>query len=82
MASQEPNATCAIVRSMTMFRFCTPHRTGKWYPDLETAQRQAYAIGAGFRDPRNGEFVQYPGTRLETQVVDDDDTGAPRGIAA
>jgi hypothetical protein len=57
----------------TMFRFVTAHRTGKWYPDLVTAQQQAGAIGAGFRDPRSGMFYQYPGTRLETQVVDDDD---------
>lgn len=49
-----------------MFRFITPHRTGKWYPDLTTAQRQAMAIGAGFYEQRTGQFIQYPGTRLET----------------
>ncbi|GAC1404430.1 MAG: hypothetical protein NVSMB69_02260 [Novosphingobium sp.] len=49
-----------------MFRFITPHRTGKWYPDLTTAQRQAMAIGAGFYEQRSGQFIQYPGTRLET----------------
>ncbi|WP_295639629.1 hypothetical protein [Novosphingobium sp.] len=48
-----------------MFRFITPHRTGKWYPDLTTAQRQAMAIGAGFYEPRSGQFIQYPGTTLE-----------------
>lgn len=53
---------------MTMqYRFVTPHRTGKWYSDLRTAQEQAYVIGAGFLEPRSGEFYQYPGTRLETQ---------------
>jgi hypothetical protein len=50
-----------------MFRFITPHRTGKWYPDLATAQRQAMAIGAGFYEARSGQFIQYPGTRLETR---------------
>lgn len=50
-----------------MFRFVTPHRKGKWYPDLTTAQRQASAIGAGFYDPRGGAFYQYPDTRLETR---------------
>ena len=50
-----------------MFRFITPHRTGKWYPDLTTAQRQATIIGAGFYEPRTGQFYQYPGTRLETR---------------
>lgn len=54
---------------MLMYRFVTPHRCGKWYPDLETAKAQASAIGAGFLDTRTGEFAQYPGTRLETQVV-------------
>ena len=50
-----------------MFRFVTPHRTGKWYPDLATAQIHAVAIGAGFYEKRSGEFFQYPGTRLETR---------------
>ena len=54
---------------MLMYRFVTPHRSGKWYPDQETAKAQASAIGAGFLDTRTGEFAQYPGTRLETQVV-------------
>lgn len=48
-----------------MFRFVTQHRAGKWYPDLETAQRCAAAIGAGFYEARSGKFYQYPGTRLE-----------------
>ena len=50
---------------MMMYRFVTAHRTGKWYSDLSTAQAQACAIGAGFLEPRSGEFYQYPGTRLE-----------------
>lgn len=54
----------------TLYRFVTSHRTGKWYQDLRTAQEQAYAIGAGFLEPRSGEFYQYPGTRLETQVLE------------
>lgn len=51
---------------MTRFRFVTPHRIGKWYADLHLAQRFANAIGAGFFDTRSGDFVAYPGTRLET----------------
>jgi len=50
---------------MTRYRFVTPHRIGKWYPDLETAKRFASEIGAGFLDSRTGRFVAYVGTRLE-----------------
>ncbi|MCJ2181725.1 hypothetical protein MTR62_03255 [Novosphingobium sp. 1949] len=50
---------------MTRYRYVTPHRTGKWYPDLATAQRHAAAIGAGFRDTRTGAFIAYVGTLLE-----------------
>jgi hypothetical protein len=50
---------------MTKFRFITPHRIGKWYDDLDLAQRFANTIGAGFFDRRSGQFVAYPGTRLE-----------------
>lgn len=50
---------------MTLYRFVTQHRTGKWYRDLDTAQRHAYEIGAGFLDPRAGSFVTYVGTKLE-----------------
>lgn len=52
---------------MTRYRFVTPHRTGKWYPDLITAQQHACAIGAGFFDTRSGRFYAYPGTALETR---------------
>ena len=52
---------------MFKYRFVTPHRTGKWYPDLSTAQRFACAIGAGFLDQRTGRFVAYRDTRLEAQ---------------
>ena len=51
---------------MTRFRFVTPHRHGKWYPDLKLAQRFAAAIGAGFLDAKSGQFVLYLGARLET----------------
>ena len=51
---------------MTRFRFVTPHRCGKWYPDLKLAQRFAAAIGAGFLDAKTGQFVLYRETRLET----------------
>ena len=60
---------------MTKFRFVTPHRIGKWYSDLGLAQRFAGAIGAGFLDRRSGRFVAYPGTRLETAVLEQ----PPRG---
>ena len=51
---------------MTRFRFVTPHRRGKWYPDLTLAQRFAETIGAGFLEPRSVRFVLYPDARLET----------------
>jgi hypothetical protein len=52
---------------MMLYRYVTDHRAGKWYPDLLTAQAQACAIGAGFLEPRTGEFYQYQGTRLESR---------------
>ena len=51
---------------MRRFRFVTPHRVGKWYSDLNLAQRLAETIGAGFLERRTGQFVIYPGVRLET----------------
>lgn len=54
---------------MTRYRFITPHRTGKWYSDLLTAQRYAYQIGAGFLCRLTGEFVAYRETRLERQRI-------------
>jgi hypothetical protein len=59
---------------MRRFRFVTPHRRGKWYPDLALAQRFANAIGAGFLEPRSGQFYAYAGTRLE---VSEDRQAAP-----
>jgi hypothetical protein len=53
---------------MKSFRFVTPQRTGKWYPDLQTAQRYACEIGAGFLDSRTGQFIAYVGTVLETMT--------------
>ncbi len=58
---------------MTRYRFVTPHRTGKWYNDLKTAQRFACDIGAGFLDRLTGRFYAYRETRLERQRVSDDD---------
>ena len=52
---------------MRLFRFVTPHRAGKWYPDLMLARKQAATIGAGFLDQRTGMFIAYRGTRLETR---------------
>ena len=46
---------------------------GKWYTDLQLAQRFANGIGAGFLDSRSGQFVAYPGTRLEQAVIADQD---------
>lgn len=54
--------------SSAQYRFVTPHRCGKWYPDLGQAQQQAARIGAGFRDPGSGAFQAYLGTRLEEKV--------------
>ncbi|ABD26683.1 hypothetical protein Saro_2246 [Novosphingobium aromaticivorans DSM 12444] len=65
---------------MSLYRFVTPHRTGKWYSDLVTAQRQAFAIGAGFRDERTGTFYAYKDTRLE--VSEPDLADGPQEIAA
>jgi hypothetical protein len=58
---------------MTKFRFVTPHRIGKWYSDLDLAQRFANAIGAGFFDRRSGRFVAYRDTRLETATAHSDE---------
>jgi len=59
---------------MTLYRYVTGHRAGKWYPDLKTAQAQACAIGAGFLEARTGMFYQYPGTMLE--MSDEDNASA------
>lgn len=58
---------------MKRFRFVTPHRVGKWYSDLNLAQRFAETIGAGFLERRTGEFIVYPGVRLETWRDDESD---------
>mgnify|MGYP001446778648 CR=1 FL=1 len=42
---------------MTQYRFVTRSRTGKWYPSLADAQRQANRIGAGFTDAL-GQFIE------------------------
>ena len=51
----------------SQFRFCTPHRSGKWYPSLHAAQEQAAAIGAGFLERRTGLFQPDAWTRLEAR---------------
>lgn len=58
---------------MTRYRFITPHRTGKWYSDLKTAQRFACDIGAGFLDRLTGKFVAYRETRLESERLSGSD---------
>ena len=55
---------------MQRYRFITPNRAGKWYPDLETAQRHACEIGAGFLAELSGEFCAYRGTTLEVAIPD------------
>jgi hypothetical protein len=50
---------------MTKYRFVTPHRTGKWYSDLEQAQRCAEKIGAGFFERLSRRFIAYKDTLLE-----------------
>ena len=52
---------------MFRYRFITPHRRGKWYPDLQTAQSFAVKIGAGFLERRSGRFFAYRGTKLEME---------------
>jgi hypothetical protein len=61
---------------MFRYRFVTPHRRGKWYPVLKTAQRFAAQIGAGFLERRSGRFFAYRGTRLEVEPSSDDFGGA------
>ncbi len=51
---------------MTKYRFVTPSRTGKWYTDLEQAQRFAERIGAGFFEQLSRRFVAYRDTQLES----------------
>ena len=57
--------------TMTKYRFVTPHRAGKWYPDLELAQRCAEKIGAGFFERLSGRFIAYRGTLLERLELPD-----------
>lgn len=61
---------------MTRYRFVTPHRTGKWYNDLKTAQEFAHRIGAGFLCRLTGKFVAYRETRLESQRASEADPQA------
>jgi hypothetical protein len=56
---------------MTKYRYVTPHRTGKWYNDLQQAQRFAQAIGAGFLERLGGRFVAYRHTQLEVAEFSD-----------
>ncbi|MBB3954745.1 hypothetical protein GGR38_001684 [Novosphingobium sediminicola] len=53
-----------------LYRYVTAHRVGKWYPDLATAQRFAFKIGAGFMAEKSGQFSSYLGTRLEVLLPD------------
>ena len=57
--------------AMTKYRFVTPHRKGKWYSDLQQAQRFAHAIGAGFVESLTGRFVAYRHTHLEVAEFPD-----------
>ena len=54
---------------MIRYRFVTPTRAGKWYPDLFTAQRHACDIGAGFLAELTGDFCAYRETRLEVAAL-------------
>lgn len=56
---------------MTKYRFVTPNRIGKWYTDLEQAQRFAERIGAGFFERLSRRFVAYKDTRLERAELAD-----------
>ncbi len=64
---------------MIRYRFVTPHRAGKWYPDLATAQRHACEIGAGFLAENSGEFCAYWETRLELTPPGVGDAGSVSG---
>lgn len=61
---------------MPRYRFITPNRIGKWYPDLATAMRFASKIGAGFLDTMTGRFIAYAGTRLEVSYRNRNNDGA------
>lgn len=50
---------------MTLYRYLTPKRSGKWYATLEAAQRAACKIGAGFLDAGSGIFYPYSFTKLD-----------------
>ncbi|MGK2909914.1 MAG: hypothetical protein ACSLE1_08990 [Sphingobium sp.] len=52
---------------MTVYRYVTPTRSGKWYPTVEAAQKAASKIGAGFWDEASGRFYRYPQAMLEAQ---------------
>ena len=66
---EQPEGICDYSGAMFRYRFITPHRRGKWYPDLATAQRFADSIGAGFLERRSGRFFAYRDTRLEIEPV-------------
>jgi len=59
-----------IIAMNKLYRYVTAHRVGKWYPDLVTAQRFAFKIGAGFMAEKSGQFSSYIGTRLEVLLPD------------
>ena len=79
MCEKKPASPPRDVLVMTQYRFRTPHRTGKWYDSLSTAQRFANAIGAGFLDP-TGTFVPDRGTVLELREAPNN--AAPASSAA
>ncbi|AKM09775.1 hypothetical protein [Croceicoccus naphthovorans] len=54
------------------YRFVTPHKAGKWYPDLKVAMKQACAIGAGYYDKASGQFFKYRETQLQVRSDDGD----------
>lgn len=55
------------------YRFITPNKKGKWYPDLKLAMKQACAIGAGYYDKASGEFFKYRDTQLQIRRSPEDD---------
>lgn len=54
------------------YRFVTPQKTGKWYPDLKLAKKQACTIGAGYYDKASDRFFKYRETQLEVRATDGD----------
>jgi len=70
---REPQAGFRHLSGTMQYRFITPNRIGKWYPELKLAMKQAAAIGAGYYDKASGQFFKYRDTQLQVRNSPDDD---------